>query len=351
MAKNKSSIYVITDLMLGNTAYDKSEKILILSAESVDLIEAVAAVAGEVHVYDMSFHAINRLRHYIRYENVKFFNDVYPTQRDYYDTALIIVPKGRDVGRAQLWSAMQALKTGGEMFLAGPTKGGARSLIKDTEELFGNASVLEYKSRQRVAVGVKEQFNPLPQDWGNPTEIVFRTLETPLGSLEVATMPGVFSWEALDEGTEFLLAHLDFRDAKTLLDVGCGYGIIGALAAKHVEHVTMLDDNLLAVRCAMETVKRNKLSNVEVIASNLFSSLGDEKYDLIVSNPPFHSKFAVSTNMPEKLIQQAPDHLNRGGRLLIVANAFLKYESHFSEAFTTSGVNHQNNKYKIMEGS
>lgn len=351
MASDKNSIYVITDLLLGNTAYAETDRVLILSAASVDLIEAVAEVAAEVHVFDSSYRALHRLRNYIRHENVHFFDDVYPTEHAYYDAALLVVPKGRDVGRAQLWSAAQALKIEGSLYLAGPTKGGAKSLISDAETLFGGARVLDYKRRHRVAAAKKTSAVTLPDAWQpDPTLEQVIHLETALGTLDVVTMPGVFSWDRLDEGTAFLLENLDFRDAQTVLDVGCGYGIIGALAASHVDTVLLVDDNLLAIRCAQATLQRNGLSNAEARPSDLYSNM-DGSFDLIVSNPPFHTGFEVNTSITHKIITRAPQHLSSGGRLLLVANAFLKYERILSEAFTASGVNHINNKYKILEGS
>ena len=75
-----------------------------------------------------------------------------------------------------------------------------------------------------------------------------------------------------------------------------------------------------------------------------------DTYDLILSNPPFHQGVDVSTNVSERMIRRAPRYLNRGGRMLIVANDFLKYESIFDENFADFRIVARNNKYKIIEG-
>lgn len=351
MANN--SIWVSTDLVLGNTKYGENERILIMTGDSVDLIEAVADVAAEVHIYDINFSTLKRLRQYVRHENVQFFDEVYPTGEIEYDTAIVFVPKGRDFGRAQMWSAINSLKVGGDLFIVGPNKGGAKSLIKDAEEAFGNCQVLDYKKSHRVAATRKEKEQyEYPADWGDvPTEKQFITLETEMGTLEVATQPGVFSWQELDEGTQYLLNDLVFRDAKTALDIGCGYGVIGALLASKMEHITLSDNNLLAVSCAKATIERNGISNATVIASNIYSEFDpDNQFDLIISNPPFHRGFEMKTDVTHKIISQAPDYLAAGGRLVIVANAFLKYEEVMEEAFRESGIRQRNEKFKIMEG-
>lgn len=348
---NNNSIWVSTDLVLANTKYGEDENVLIMSGDSIDLIEAVAAVAKSVTVYDLSYGTLEKLQRFVRAANVNFSHGVYPPLQAKYDAAIVFVPKGRELGRAQLWTAMHALKEGADLYLVGPNKGGAKSLIKDASEMFGTCQVLAYKKSHRVAVSERKGDYSYPVDFGDmPTRVHYLPLETALGTIEVATQAGVFSWEELDEGTAFLLEELDFRNTKTLLDIGCGYGVIGALAAQQIEQVTMVDDNLLAVACATETVSHNGIKNAKVLASDLFSALGDETFDLIVSNPPFHKDWYVSTNITNRLIAEASERLNPGGRLILVANAFLKYEQAFSEYFKQSGTRAQNNKYKVLEG-
>lgn len=347
-----NSARVSTDLVLTNTKYGENERILIMTGDSIDLIEAVADVASEVHIYDINFSTLKRLKHYVRRDNVQFFDEVYPDGTILYDTAIVYVPKGREFGRAQMWSAMQSLKEGGELYIAGANKGGAKSLIKDATEAFGNCQVLDYKKSHRVAVTKKNASDyDYPADWGDiPTEKQYITVETALGRIEVATQPGVFSWKSLDDGTAFLLEDLVLRDEKTVLDIGCGYGVIGALLASKVAQVTLSDNNLLAVSCARATLERNNIQNATVIASDIYSELDDKQFDLIISNPPFHRGFDMQTNITHKIIERAPEQLNQGGRLILVANEFLKYEETLSKTFKQNELRARNTKFKILEG-
>jgi 16S rRNA (guanine1207-N2)-methyltransferase len=348
---SNSSTWISTDLVLANTKYADNENILLLTGESVDLIEAISDVANLVHIYDLSYSTLKRLHHYNRRENVAFFDSVYPEKEDFYNTAIVFVPKGRELGRAMIYSAMKALQIGGELYVVGANDGGAKSLIKDAAELFGDCKVLGYKKSHRIAVSQKNANTAYPEEWGQPAnEPRLLQVKTAWGDLELVSQAGVFSAAQLDYGTAFLLENLDLRSAKTVLDMGCGYGVIGGSIAHKLEQITLVDDNLLAVRCAESTVKHNGWQNVEVIASNLFEDLADRKFDLIVSNPPFHRGIDVSLNITEKLIQEAPKYLNRGGRLIIVVNAFLKHEEVMSEAFRQSGIRAQNSKFKILEG-
>lgn len=348
---SEQSVYVIADLILANTRYGEDERVLVLSGDSVDVIEAIAQVAKQVDVFDLSHKVLSRLEYVVRDANVTFYDSVFPTEQEIYDTAHIIVPKGREFGRAQVWAALHALKDGGDLFITGANKGGAKSLISDAKRLFGNATVMNYKKSHRIALCKKDGLRDYPSEWGAiPNAMQSHRLDTAHGTVAVMTMPGVFSWEELDAGTAFLLENLDLGDVKTVLDVGCGNGVIGAALAPNVAQVIMTDDNLLAVRCARATIADSDLKNAMVAASDVYAALKGQTFDLIVSNPPFHQKFDVNAKVAQNIIRKAPNYLKQGGRLVIVANEFLKYEPEFEANFSQFRVIARNNKFKVIEG-
>ena len=49
--------------------------------------------------------------------------------------------------------------------------------------------------------------------------------------LRFETSPGLFSPRAVDRGTRALLAQVELSRDDRVLDLGCGYGVIGILAA------------------------------------------------------------------------------------------------------------------------
>ena len=75
-----------------------------------------------------------------------------------------------------------------------------------------------------------------------------------------------------------------------------------------------------------------------------------QQFDLILSNPPFHQAFDVNTNMAHRLIRGARPMLRPGGRLVIVANAFLKYEQVMASQFARSDVLARNSRFVVIEG-
>lgn len=79
----------------------------------------------------------------------------------------------------------------------------------------------------------------------------------------------------------------EFSDAKRVIDLGCGSGAIGLTIKKKCPEldVTLLDISPLALEVAKENAASLEL-DVCFIQSDMWSEV-DEKYDIIISNPPY----------------------------------------------------------------
>ncbi len=294
--------------------------------------------------------------------------DVFPTTSNW-DVVLLTIPKERRYARTLLIAAWQALKPGGRLLLAGPSKGGAKAVIKDAERLFGSAAVLGYRRHQRVAACIRgETFpNPLPKEFQQPgvapgTRLAVE-VERPEGILKLETHPGIFSWDALDEGSALLLEHLKFEPGSRIWDIGCGYGVIGLSAAlAGAGFVVMSDVNLIGVGCAQSNALLNgQAERVDVFAADglppaphLSSRQGTplhaSRFDLIVSNPAFHQGRGVNKSMADEIIVRAPELLTPDGRLVIVANRFLNYDKYMRKHFKQVSRIAETGKFHIIEG-
>ncbi len=127
---------------------------------------------------------------------------------------------------------------------------------------------------------------------------------------------GVFASHGLDPGTALLIENLaPARDAR-VLDLGCGWGAVGVAAARSAPdgQVLLTDVNHRAARLAGENLARNRAANGTVRIGPLFEPVGDERFDLIASNPPYHAGRPFIL----RLLAEAPAHLRPGGRLLLV---------------------------------
>lgn len=188
--------------------------------------------------------------------------------------------------------------------------------------------------------------------------------------LQIANLPGVFSHGKLDLGSKMLLDYLphllpQFERAKpslNILDFGCGCGVIATaigklFAALEQEikppraNIDALDANAIAISCSQLTAALNSCPINHVLSCSLSSLPQAKKYDLIVSNPPFHSGQVQDLSISRNFIYQAAQLLNKNGKLLLVANSFLPYQQHLKQAFSNCQIVAKSSKFNLYLAS
>ena len=267
---------------------------------------------------------------------------------------VMLLPKGRMLARRWLLQAWQALPTGGAFYLAGAKAEGVESTIKDAQALFGEGSILGYKKGNRCARFFKNQPPSQMPAWAELPGVkpgTWHTLDVHIDRqlLHLHTLPGVFSFGELDRGTQMLLQYLPDVAGETVLDIGCGYGILGLVAAlKGAAHVTLADSSLLAAACARENLALHQVTNAEVVCADLFNFAHLAPYTLILTNPPFHSGHAVNYKITYALIRHAHEVLKPGGRLVLVSNRFTRYTYLLEENFGGFTTLAETGKFHIL---
>lgn len=108
--------------------------------------------------------------------------------------------------------------------------------------------------------------------------------------ISVRILPGVFH-PGFFVSSRFLLSFLAKQDLKgsTFLDVGSGSGILSVMAARKGANVTAIDLSPEAINNSRLNANRNSVS-INVIQSDLFDNLKNQKFDWIVINPPFYAR-------------------------------------------------------------
>ncbi len=162
---------------------------------------------------------------------------------------------------------------------------------------------------------------------------------------------GVFSRGHTDPGSEELIVAMDLHGARRILDLGCGYGVIGIVAAKLAPQaqVVMTDPNERAVALARRNLETNNIPNAEVWPGEGFEPVADERFDVILTNPPIRAGNPVVF----ALIADAARHLNPGGRFYLVAKTkqgaktFAKVMSEHFPSVTQAG---QGSGYRVYVG-
>ena len=133
--------------------------------------------------------------------------------------------------------------------------------------------------------------------------------------LRFVTDAGVFSKGEVDTGTRLLLEALPEEMDGEILDLGCGWGVIGiSIAKKWPEcRVTMADVNLRALELSRENAKRNR-AEAEIVESDGMAVLAGRTFDAVVTNPPIRAGKQVIYQM----FADAAKGLKPGGALYLV---------------------------------
>ena len=160
---------------------------------------------------------------------------------------------------------------------------------------------------------------------------------------------GVFSKDRVDFGTNVLLNALpDIEASSRVLDVGCGYGIIGIAIAKSNPNidVEMVDVNERAINLTRENINMNKVSNAKAYLSNLYENVSGT-FDYIISNPPIRA----GKEIVHGVAKNGYEHLNKGGKIYLVIQkkqGAPSLEKCLNEVFGNAQVIDKKNGYFIL---
>ena len=241
--------------------------------------------------------------------------------------------------------SFQALEIGGTLYLAGQRNRGIRSYATYLHAVFGNSKRAGRVGRVEIYSANKEQNDPCQAPVDN--RMTFELCDLPGSPYRVETRAGVFSRDGLDNGTRLLINCLKVRPADQVLDWGCGWGALGMVAARLSVKgsATLVDSNIRAVSCAEENLKRNQICNAVVRVGDARIWDRREKFDLIVSNPPFHDGNAAA----HPLIEGAFRALRPGGRLMLVVMRPAAYLKHIRTVFGQGKIMAQQDGYVVLE--
>lgn len=145
-------------------------------------------------------------------------------------------------------------------------------------------------------------------------------------------LPNVFN-PGLFLTSDFMVAQFSrelIPAGSSFLDMGTGSGIGAIFASDWTDNVTALDINPSAVRCATINTLLNKVENkVTVLESDLFSAVPNQRFDVILFNPPYYrgnpnstlDRAFHATNVVERFAEQLPRHLTKQGYALVLLSS------------------------------
>ena len=126
---------------------------------------------------------------------------------------------------------------------------------------------------------------------------------------------GVFSKGELDFGSYLLISTvLKENILGNILDLGCGYGVIGIILNKlRNVYVDLIDVNKRAIHLTKLNIADNECSNINCFLSDGYENI-DKKYNIIISNPPIR----VGKEKLYNLIITSKEHLLDNGKIYLV---------------------------------
>jgi 16S rRNA (guanine1207-N2)-methyltransferase len=252
-----------------------------------------------------------------------------------YTSALIRLPKSKDELDFALDAAASVLPTDASIVVYGHNDEGVRSAAAHLAPFVETVETLATRRHCRVIAGRRRS---MIADLRGRLELWRReiTIDLGAGSRRWITYPGLFARGGLDPATALLLVHVPkLAPGARVLDFATGTGIIAAALLERQPDLSIdaIDNDALAIEAARENVP-----SARAIVGNDLASVGAERYDLIVSNPPIHDGVTESHGVLDKLIADAPRHLTNAGALILVVQRRIDVQKTLFEAFGNAEV-------------
>ncbi|BCS49318.1 ribosomal RNA small subunit methyltransferase C [Aeromonas jandaei] len=335
-----SPISAVSQMLERNQALFVGKRLLVCGALEDDYPRQLATLAQTLTVFTTDY-CYYRSQQSALGEAILFDHQLGGAPR--FDALLLLMPKAKAEAQYLLAMMTPLLEAGADLFLAGENRGGINGADKLLAP-YGDKPI-KRDSARRCSLYHGELCKPVaPFD----LDSWFGRYQCKAGDTEltVLALPGVFSAAELDLGTQMLLATVPAMKG-SLLDFGCGAGVIGSVLAKRNPglKVTMVDINALALESSRRTLAINDLQG-EVHASDVYSDITGS-FDQIVSNPPFHAGLKTFYAATETFLARAPEFLRPHGSLTIVANAFLRYQPILEAHFKRTEVSNNDAKFKV----
>lgn len=291
--------------------------VAILLGSPVSTADLVAALEiPDVVCYQMDLHQANRLREIIAERGLSATVETRPDLWDLepiFQTVAFPIPGHgeRELKVDLVDQAYQILRPGGLLVSLSEFRRD-QFCPRWHKKVFGKCS--EAPSRKEGSTFWSERGEDRPR---RRHEQHFRAGVAGVEPVELLSRPGVFAYGRLDEGTMALVECAEVREEDRILDMGCGVGAAGILAARRggdSVHVSFVDSNVRAVEVSRLNAEAVGLRDFRTFATPSFESVPEADFDLVLANPPYFAQLGIA----RFFVESAPPLMKSGGRFYLV---------------------------------
>ena len=333
------------------------EKLLVDDVRILILNDSFGALAVALHKYSpvaisdsyLSQQATRRnliandlLPDYVQMHSIMDFT------QDSFDLVIIKVPKTLALLEYELISLSKNIKPSNRVILAGMIKVLPPSVWKLCERILGPTTTSLAKKKSRL-IFVSPDKDRDPAD--NPYPICYQLENT---KFEICNHANVFSRDSLDIGTRFFLQHIPANStAKRIIDLGCGNGVVGLIAAERNKDskLCFVDESFMALASAKQNFMSaySESRQADFYAADGLADFEPDSADLILCNPPFHQQQTVGDYIAQQMFRQSFHVLQKGGELRVIGNRHLGYHASLKRVFGNVEQLAANSKFVILK--
>lgn len=278
---------------------------------------------------------------------VQLSSSVEPLQGPF-DLVLVKVPKTLALLEDELIRLRPQLAADARVILGGMVKAMPKTLWGLVERILGPTTTALAWKKAKLIFASPDPALPIP---ASPYPTCYPLEGT---RYRLCNHANVFSRDGLDIGTRFFLQHLPPQTgARDIIDLGCGNGVVGLLAAEQQPEacVHFVDESFMAVASAEDNFRRafgDGRAATFTVGDGL-AGFAPGSADLILCNPPFHQQHAVGDQIATAMFRQSRKVLKRGGELWVVGNRHLGYHQALKQIFGNASLVASNPKFVILK--